>query len=236
MRYIIYKIQNTINGKFYIGAHKTKNINDSYMGSGVAIQRAIKKYGKSNFIKTILLECDSETEMYEMERKIVKIGLNTYNLTNGGRGGFSHIDKSVYSGDNNIMRRNVNVKNEIIKKREITKNKNKEYYDEISKKNLEKAVTANTGKKRPEHSELMKVKAKLMWSDSDYKNRWRDNNSSTYTIISPEGCVIITNRLAEFCDENKFCYTTLWKSAHNNTPVIKRGKLKGWKCSFYDQK
>jgi hypothetical protein len=38
MRYVIYKITNNINGRYYIGRHATKNINDDYMGSGKAIK------------------------------------------------------------------------------------------------------------------------------------------------------------------------------------------------------
>lgn len=43
--YIIYKITNKVNQKFYIGIHKTENINDDYYGSGHCIKAAIKKYG-----------------------------------------------------------------------------------------------------------------------------------------------------------------------------------------------
>jgi len=38
-----------VNNKIYVGIHKTKNMNDSYMGSGKVIKNAIKKYDIDNF-------------------------------------------------------------------------------------------------------------------------------------------------------------------------------------------
>lgn len=106
--FIIYKITNKVNGKIYIGSHKTKDVNDSYMGSGKYLNRAFKKYGKENFAKEILFEFTTAKEMYDKEAEIVNEDFlseeNTYNLKKGGLGGFDHInsndeEKSKYAKD-----------------------------------------------------------------------------------------------------------------------------------------
>lgn len=92
MHYLIYQITNLVNQKTYIGAHKTANKNDNYMGSGKLIKRAVAKYGIDNFKKEILYVCETEKEMYQYERKLVTenyvIDDATYNLKIGGEGGF----------------------------------------------------------------------------------------------------------------------------------------------------
>ncbi len=88
LRYFtVYKITNLLNGKYYIGAHATEFLEDDYMGSGKLIQKAIKKHGKCNFKKEILHICETEFEMYEIEKSLVVLNSNTYNMAPGGRGG-----------------------------------------------------------------------------------------------------------------------------------------------------
>lgn len=91
MKYTIYQITNTLNGKIYIGKHQTETINDGYYGSGVALKNAIKKHGKENFTKKILFVFDSEEEMSRKERELVTEEfvrrVDTYNLGVGGEGG-----------------------------------------------------------------------------------------------------------------------------------------------------
>ena len=45
--YCIYRIRNKVNGKTYIGQHKYKKLNDSYMGSGGKDWNAFQKEYKS---------------------------------------------------------------------------------------------------------------------------------------------------------------------------------------------
>ena len=63
---IIYLTTNLINGKKYVGLDMNNDKN--YLGSGVHIKRAIKKYGKENFIKEILEVCDNRQELLLCEK------------------------------------------------------------------------------------------------------------------------------------------------------------------------
>lgn len=90
MYFTVYQITNTLNGKFYIGIHATENLNDNYMGSGVALRKAYKKYGKDNFKKKILYIYDRFELMIEKEKEIVNESFikrkDVYNVMVGGEG------------------------------------------------------------------------------------------------------------------------------------------------------
>jgi hypothetical protein len=113
MFYTIYKTTNNINGKIYIGSHKTNKLDDIYLGSGKYLLRAIEKHGVENFTKEILFVLDNPEDMYAKEAELVDdiflSEANTYNLKKGGFGGFDFINK--YQNDDYItVRRNNGLK------------------------------------------------------------------------------------------------------------------------------
>ena len=88
--YLVYRIDNQINGKYYIGQHQTEYPLDKYMGSGKFLKRAIYKEGLSSFIKTILFDFDNFDDMNNKEIELVQLSncfpydLMSYNLKPGG--------------------------------------------------------------------------------------------------------------------------------------------------------
>ena len=98
--YTIYKITNNINGKYYIGKHQTFDLNDGYMGSGKLLKLAINKYGIENFTKEVLHIFKTEEEMNAKEKELVVISEQTYNLNEGGHGGFGYINSKGLNKEN----------------------------------------------------------------------------------------------------------------------------------------
>lgn len=97
--YYLYKITNKVNGKIYVGVHKTTNMNDGYMGSGKIISQAISKYGLDNFEKEVLETFDTAEAMYAREKEVVTSDFllreDVYNVRRGGNGGFDWINTNI---------------------------------------------------------------------------------------------------------------------------------------------
>lgn len=100
----IYKVTNLIDGKIYIGQHigTVKN----YFAGGTYINRAIKKHGKDNFKREIIIEGDfTREELDELEIKYIYEFCSYfhdhpnkgYNLTTGGAGQreLKHTEKTI---------------------------------------------------------------------------------------------------------------------------------------------
>ena len=90
VHYLIYRMDNLVNGKHYIGQHVTNNPLDCYAGSGNLIRRAIAKHGISAFTKTILFDFDNAEQMDAKEAELVPLSCcypfdkTSYNLRAGG--------------------------------------------------------------------------------------------------------------------------------------------------------
>ena len=89
----IYLIVNNVNGKTYVGKHKSSKLynQDKYMGSGTILKLAQKKYGIENFEKFLICYTESEEDACEKEKFWIaeyrRRGKAEYNIDKGGRGG-----------------------------------------------------------------------------------------------------------------------------------------------------
>ena len=140
MFYTIYQVTNKINGKIYIGKHQTTDLEDGYMGSGKLLRRSQEKYGIDNFEKKILFVFDSEDEMNAKEKELVTEEFcsfdHTYNLCEGGHGGFSFINregKNLYgkNGQSGYGMENL-IDGKVLKQRLISEGKWDEFRENMS--------------------------------------------------------------------------------------------------------
>lgn len=89
--YYIYCITNEINKNTYIGQRKSEYLNDNYMGSGIKLPSAFKKYGIENFSKSILAITETKKNADILEKVFIAMyraeGKAEYNIACGGQGG-----------------------------------------------------------------------------------------------------------------------------------------------------
>lgn len=179
----IYKTTNIINNKIYIGQHKTNFMekDEKYFGSGLYLNRAIKKYGIDNFKNEIICWCETKEELDTAEKywinKLNSCDKNIgYNIQIGGQGGFSHID---VKGTNNPMYG-------IHRYGADNPNFNKHWSDD-SKIKMSKTIKENGGhhkEKNPmwgkKHSEESKHKMKQSKLDKNGEYKYKGKNAVNY--------------------------------------------------------
>jgi len=181
----IYKITNLINNKFYIGKDTTSDSN--YFGSGLLINRAIKKYGLENFIKEVIDETDdyyelSKKEIYWIEKYNSTDREIGYNISKGGDGG------DVFSNHPNL-----DLIKEKISKGSHTKGKT---YEEAFGE--EKAISYKKKLKQSLHKSILspglRERQKQKWKE------YNDNFKSRCQFIKDE---IVLGNLNDYLDELK---------------------------------
>ena len=113
----IYLTTNLVNGKKYVGRHKSEVLDESYKGSGKILWRAIEKYGWDNFKTEIIRTCETAEELNQAEIEEIKsreavTSEEYYNITAGGYWGapwdspeFRQVMTETMSGENNPAKR-----------------------------------------------------------------------------------------------------------------------------------
>lgn len=204
MELYIYKTTNIINKKYYIGKHIGLK-NDDYLGSGKLLKAAIRKYGKSNFKKEILIEATSLEELNELEKQYVTQkeidDSNCYNLKLGGEGGWDYINKIGKNGTILGVTRQKLLRNSNLEWKNNWKKKHKDAISKFSKKelrirgnkisrSLKKYYENHEGTfKNKKHNEIVKQKIGIANSihqkgtnNSNYGKCWIYNNNLKQSI------------------------------------------------------
>lgn len=158
--FYLYKITNKIDGKIYVGVHRTHDLQDGYMGSGLYIKRAIAFHGVKNFKKDILEFFDSVDEMFDKESMIVNENFlkrkDTYNVCLGGTGGNVHIALAAFRkklDEDEVFRQSVYESIRLgLERKRLTGWVNpgflgREHSEETKQKMREKALVHSSGEK-----------------------------------------------------------------------------------------
>ena len=117
--WITYKITNTENLKFYIGKTYLDKWNKGYMGSGIAIKAAVKKYPDTIWDRKILSYHLNEDDAYLAEALIVGNVLHEdmcYNIAGGGSGvgsGSKHPFFGKKQSDESNLKRSISLSGQI---------------------------------------------------------------------------------------------------------------------------
>lgn len=144
MFYTVYKTTNLTNNKIYIGLHTTNDINDGYLGSGLFLKKAIKKYGRQNFSKEILFIFNNKEDMVKKEKELVTeefcLRKDTYNMVKGGYGlsTLSKTKRAKAIAKMKMTKANQDLKSISKKRIETMLNNDPECFKKIAKKSSDK--------------------------------------------------------------------------------------------------
>ena len=153
----IYCTTNLVNGTKYIGQHRCSAKNqDTYIGSGRNIKKAIKEFGKNNFSKEILCWATDQRELDQLEIDAINSvdAVNSNNYYNIAPGGFTH-EQSLLTREK-ISKTLTGIKRSDETKRKMSECKKRENLSEETRQKLKEKATGR--KMSPESIEKMRQK------------------------------------------------------------------------------
>ena len=209
-----YRTTNRVNGRTYVGKRTSDRVDDGYLGSGVLLALAIKKYGRENFTREIIeFYDDSESAFLAEVEHIAEArerGENLYNIATGGTG--------TKLGPNKAKGRpgELNFWYGKDRSKELNPMYGKRHTDDTRKRLSEsnKAAYAS-GRVNP-----LKGRPKTKKQTSAIKAA----NSRNFDFIDPSGVHVVVTNLAEFCKENG-----LDESCMRHVSKGRNKSHKGWK-------
>lgn len=185
----MYKTVNKINGKYYIGVHSSKKIDDDYLGSGKIIRYAIRKYGVDMFEKIILEYFDSADSMFEAEKNIVNLDLINdelcMNLREGGIGGWTKEQQIENAKKSNLKQKFLreNDSDWVEKKsKKISENLKEEYKN--GKRERKYFFDCNGRKHKKETIMKMEKSKNVGKNNSQYGTKWMTNEEISIKVKS----------------------------------------------------
>ena len=193
--FIIYLLENKINGKCYIGKHEGK-LDDNYYGSGTLISKAIKKYGKSAFKKIMLSKCNTGEEADFIEKAFIKLynatkDKNFYNITEGGTGGNTLKNLSVEE----LEKRKAKIKESL----KTLYSENKDHFKKIKSDRM-KQVRKNRNIEEQRIKSLKKTIStyNIETKKKIYETRTGKNSYQARTIKTPDGIFYTAKDAAKY--------------------------------------
>jgi hypothetical protein len=228
----LYRIDNTKNGKYYIGKHNGVEQN-GYWGSGLKLKHSISKYGVETFKYTVLVISDEDT-IFELEKNLVTTQLiendnRCMNLMCGGFGGGipsqSTRQKLSEAKINHPMYLNKH-RGEKIRQALLGSKLSEERKDKIRQKAIGRIHSDESKKKRNESI------SKLIWINNG-KSNYRINKELKESYLN-QGFLLGRTSFTKEARENikksvigrKHSEETKLKISQSNK-LTKKGKLNG---------
>lgn len=245
---VFYVTCNQVNGKLYFGVHRTDNLGDNYLGSGLGLQRAIDYYGVENFNRKDLVFFSSFEKAFEFEKcfltyeflRYMKKNKLGYNISEGGRGSWNNKTR-LEEGTHPFIKTDDFGRN--LAKQRVDNGTNPFLDEKVRQKGIMKSAENNRKlakeNKHPFQNSQIRKKAlnllKEKWKKEGHplKNVKPWDTNSQHTLSQQTWCS--ANKIYKTWKKYNFGYTrliNLYKGAEQSCRCMVKMFKEGWIPSF----